>query len=198
MTPASGAGLFAVAVAGGIINSISGGGTFVVFPSLLLAGIPAVNANATNTVALWPGVISSAVAMRGELRLRTYLFPMAVISVIGGAAGATLVLALPAASFERAVPFLLLGATLLFATNPLLARSLRLPRPDEQPGNGRFAVTLLAQLGIAIYGGYFGGGIGILMLAALGLLGFTDFRTITAYRLCLSCCINAAAVVAFI
>jgi uncharacterized membrane protein YfcA len=197
MTPVSAAGLFCAAVIGGIVNSIAGGGTFIVFPTLLLAGVPAIQANATNTTALWPGVMFSLFALRREAAKAPYKRLMAGTSLTGGALGALLLLKTPPAVFERSVPFLLLAATLMFAFNPLVAKRLSGAHGPGQVGPGRVVAMAVILFLIAIYGGYFGGGIGILILAALGLLGLTDFHKMNAFRLILSCSANAVAVVVF-
>jgi uncharacterized protein len=197
MTPASAAALFCVAVIGGIVNSIAGGGTFIVFPTLLLAGVPAIQANATNTTALWPGVMFSLFALRREAGKAPYKLLMGCTSLTGGALGALLLLRTPPSLFERSVPFLLLAATLMFALNPLVAKRLSGAHGPGQVGAGRAAAMAVILFLIAIYGGYFGGGIGILILAALGLLGLTDFHDMNAFRLILSCSANAVAVVVF-
>jgi uncharacterized membrane protein YfcA len=199
MSPATAAALFGVAVVGGIINSIAGGGTFVVFPTLLLSGVPAIQANATNTMALWPGVVFSLFAVRRQAMKARFKVVMAVPSLIGGAIGALLLLKTPPAIFELTVPFLLLAATLLFTFNPVLAKRLGRKRGGAPHiGRGRVAATVAIVFLIAIYGGYFGGGIGILILAALGLLGLTDFHDMNAFRLILSCSANAVAVAVFV
>ncbi|HEX6512211.1 MAG TPA: TSUP family transporter [Chloroflexota bacterium] len=197
MTAATAAALFCVAVIGGVVNSIAGGGTFVVFPALLLSGVPAIQANATNTMALWPGVVFSLFAFRRQAAKAHYKRLMAGVSLAGGAVGALLLLRTPPAIFELSVPFLLLAATLMFALNPFVAS--RLGGKDGPPriGPGRVALTTGLVFLIAVYGGYFGGGIGILILAALGLLGLTDFHEMNAFRLIMSCSANAVAVVVF-
>jgi uncharacterized protein len=198
MSAATAAALFGVAVVGGIINSIAGGGTFVVFPTLLLSGVPAIQANATNTMALWPGVVFSLFAVREQAMKARFKTVMAVTSLVGGAIGALLLLRTPPAVFELSVPFLLLAATLMFTFNPVVANQLRKRRGGvPHIGRGRVAATVGIVFLIAIYGGYFGGGIGILILAALGLLGLTDFHDMNAFRLILSCSANAVAVVVF-
>lgn len=196
MTPASAAALFSVAVLGGVLNALVGGGTFVVFPTLLLAGVPAIQANATNTTALWPGVMFSLFAWRREAAKARYKLLLAVTSLTGGGAGALLLLKTPPALFELSVPFLLLAATLMFTLNPLVARRLTAQGPTEVSA-GRVAATTVVVFFIAVYGGYFGGGIGLLILAALGLLGLTDYHDMNAFRLILSCSANAVAVVVF-
>lgn len=198
MTPASGAALFAAAVVGGITNAIAGGGTFIVFPTLLLAGVPAIQANATNTMALWPGVVFSLFAVRRETAKAQHKGLLALTSLAGGAAGALLLLRTPPALFELAVPFLLLGATLMFAFNPLLAKRLMAIHEPSRLSPARIGVTAVVIFAIAVYGGYFGGGIGILFLAALGLLGLTDYHEMNVFRLLLSCSSNATAVLVFV
>ncbi|HVA23333.1 MAG TPA: TSUP family transporter [Chloroflexota bacterium] len=198
VSPGTAAALFGVAVIGGVINSIAGGGTFVVFPTLLLSGVPAIQANATNTVALWPGVVFSLFAVRRQAMKARFKAMLAVTSLIGGGIGALLLLKTPPALFELTVPFLLLAATLMFTLNPVVARRLSNRRGGApRIGRGRVAATVVTVFLIAIYGGYFGGGIGILILAALSLLGLTDFHDMNAFRLILSCSANAVAVVVF-
>ena len=198
MSPGTAAALFGVAVIGGIINSIAGGGTFVVFPTLLLSGVPAIRANATNTMALWPGVLFSLFAVRHQAMKARFKGLLAGTSLVGGGIGAVLLLKTPPAVFELTVPFLLLAATLMFTFNPLVARQLAKRRGGAPSvGRGRVAALVCIVFLIAIYGGYFGGGIGILILAALGLLGLTDFHDMNAFRLILSCSANAIAVVVF-
>jgi uncharacterized membrane protein YfcA len=198
MTPGTAAVLFGVAVVGGIINSIAGGGTFVVFPTLLISGVPPIQANATNTMALWPGVVFSLLAVRRQAMQAKFKGTLAVASLIGGALGALLLLKTPPALFELSVPFLLLFATTMFALNPVVARQLTLRRGGPPTiGRARVLATVAIIFLIAIYGGYFGGGIGILILAALGLLGLTDFHDMNAFRLILSCAANAIAVAVF-
>jgi uncharacterized membrane protein YfcA len=197
MTPASAVALFVVSVIGGVLNSLVGGGTFVVFPTLLLTGVPAIQANATNTTALWPGVLFSLFAWRREAATAPYKALLAVTSLVGGAAGALLLLKTPPVLFERSVPFLLLAATLMFTLNPLLAKRLSAVEGPATISRTRLAATTGLVLLIAVYGGYFGGGIGLLILAALGLLGLTDYHHMNAFRLILSCCANAVAVAVF-
>src|SRR5579883_409068 len=195
MTPASGAALFGVAVIGGITNALAGGGTFIVFPTLLLAGVPAI---ATNTMALWPGVVFSLFAVRDQTAKAPCKALMASMALAGGGAGALLLLKTPPAMFETAVPFLLLAATLMFACNPLLAKRMASIHGPGKLGAPRIAATAVLMFAIAIYGGYFGGGIGILFMAGLGLLGLTEYHDMNAFRLLLSCSANLVAVIVFI
>jgi len=187
-------------VVGGTINALAGGGTFLVFPTLLLTGVPAVPANATTSVALTPGVASSALAYRHELGRAERRLPLAVASIIGGTVGAIVLLRTPSHVFETLVPYLLLFAILLYAFGPTLTRRLGSTGAalSRRQAAGHLAVLLTVQLVIALYGGYFGGGIGILMLAVFSLFGMKDFHRANALRTMLAACINSAAIIAFI
>ena len=197
--------LFLAAAGGGALNSVAGGGSFFSFPMLLFLGVPPITANATSTVALWPGSLASTGAYRRELRqARTRLVPLSIISVIGGYAGAQILLHTPESTFEGLIPWLLLTATLVFAFgSPMLAR-LRARRRgagrEESGGSeGLFTVVgIVLQLVIATYGGFFGGGIGILMLAALTLAGMEDVHVMNGLKNWLAVCINGVAVFAFV
>ncbi len=194
--------LFGSAIIAGAINSVAGGGTFFTFPTLLFTGVTPVSANATNTVALWPGSLASVGAYRQELaRHKKGLLSLSIISMIGGLIGAWLLLRTRDETFARLVPYLLLLATLIFTFSGYVTRWLRSrakQRPaGESPGASRIFVPLL-QLAIAIYGGFFGGGIGILMLATLALMGMEDIHEMNALKTLLATLINGIAVVLFI
>ncbi len=187
----------------GVMNSIAGGGSFLTFPSLVFTGVTEKLANATNTVALWPASIAAARAYQRELRtIGRSLIPVSIVSTIGGFAGAQLLLLTSEESFRQLVPWLLLVATLVFAIGPYLTRFIRQRKgavPVALPDHG-FRVnlaTLVLQFVIAIYGGYFGGGIGILMLAALSIT-MDDIQLMNAVKNWLATCINGIAVIAFI
>ena len=190
--------LFAAALLAGALNSVAGGGSFITFPALLLSGVSPVHANATSTVALWPGTVASVAAYRRELGVAPNLLPLTLVSLLGGGLGALLLLHTPAATFSRLVPYLLLIATLLFAFSKQI--TARLPRLDMASGSSRrtLAAVLATQLVIASYGGYFGGGIGILMLAVMGLMGLTDINQMNGLKTLLASAINGVAVVAFV
>ena len=166
VTPGTAALIAGSAALAGSMNAVAGGGTLVTFPSLLAAGLSPVSANVTSTIALYPGQVASALAYRGhigEMRHRVVFF--AIPSLIGGIIGSSLLLLLPGKVFALVVPWLILFACLLLALqNPLKAALARWPHGNHP------AALWLAQLLISIYGGYFGAGIGILMLAAMGLL----------------------------
>lgn len=188
--------LFLAAFVAGAINSIAGGGTLVSFPALVWLGRDPVIANATNAVALWPGSLAAIAGFRDELHgVRRWMVFLGVPSVIGGICGAVLLLATPSAAFARIVPFLIFFATALFALQAPITRALH-HTPREPVASWRSGAVLF-QLGVAIYGGYFGAGIGILMLAALGLAGFTDLHQMLALRNFGALCINGVAAVYF-
>jgi uncharacterized membrane protein YfcA len=193
--------LFAGGIAGAL-NAMAGGGSFVSFPALLFLRIPAVEANATNTVALWPGLAASALAYLKRLNapLRV-LVPLLVTSVAGGWAGALLLLKTPQHTFLRLVPWLLLGGTLLFAFgNSIRALVGRTEVIDDLRDTSWQAIIAgsIAELLVAIYGGYFGAGIGFMMLGMLALLGMRDIHAMGAIRTLLAAAVNAAAVITFI
>ena len=195
-----GAGGFAA----GAVNSMAGGGTFFSFPALLAVGLPPVVANASNSVALWPGSLSGAWAYRHELaRYRRYLLPMGVASFLGGAAGGLLLLLAGDARFSALIPWLLAFATLLFAFSPQLSKALRRLRPahqDQVGGNHGMGspVGWGVQLLVSIYGGFFGAGMGILMMASLAIGGHEDVQHINALKNILSAVIYSVTVVTFV
>ena len=195
-----GAGGFAA----GAVNSMAGGGTFFSFPALLAVGLPPVVANASNSVALWPGSLSGAWAYRQELaRYRRYLLPMGAASLLGGAAGGLLLLLAGDARFSALIPWLLAFATLLFAFSPQLSRALRQIRPagQSQAGGSHGAGSPVGwgvQLLVSVYGGFFGAGMGILMMASLAIGGHEDVQHINALKNILSAVIYSVTVVTFV
>ncbi len=194
--------LFFAAVIGGTLNAVAGGGTFITFPALLGAGIPAVEANATNTVALWPGLAASTGAYVKRLSVpRRLLIPLLLTSVVGGLAGSLLLLKTPQRVFLHLIPWLLLGGTLLFAFgNKIRAMAGRSHVVADLGEMSWQAITMasIAELLVAIYGGYFGAGIGFMLLGMLAALGVRDIHAMGAIRTLLSVVINAAAVLTFI
>lgn len=194
MEPLAIAALALIAVAAGAQNAVAGGGSFLTFPALLFAGVAPIPANATNTVALWPASVSAAYAFRKDLaHERRMLLLFGAASLAGGLAGALLLLATPERTFTALIPWLLGGATLVFAFGPALTRRLK-ARGMRAP----VWLATLVQLAIGVYGGYFGGGIGILMLAALAALGMTDIHAMNGLKNILGAAINGVAVVAFV
>ena len=192
------------AAIGAVMNAIAGGGTLVTFPALIALGVPPITANATSTVALWPGTMTSMWGYRAELRgARSWAVAFAVPSLVGGVVGALLLLSTPERQFARIVPWLILGATTLFiAQRPLLARmSESAHAKNVQNADGTLrppaAPFLLYQLLVGIYGGYFGAGAGILMLAALGLMGLTNIHQMNGLKNWGGGVMNLVAVVIF-
>jgi len=181
-----------------VINSIAGGGTLITFPVLLWMGLDAKVANATSTVALWPGLFGGLFGYRKELEnSSSILLRLGITSVIGGAIGAMLLIWTPSPIFARLVPFLILFATILFMAQGALNRRLRLQPVVAQPTVGWWLGAIVFQFFSSIYGGYFGAGNGVLMLAALGLLGLHDINRANGVKNFMGICINSMAVVIF-
>ena len=178
----------------GAMNAAAGGGSFVSFPAMIFAGVPPVYANASSTVALFPGAVTSGWAYRQTLGgIGGVTLPvLLVVSVLGGILGAVLLLATPASAFNALVPWLLLLATLTFAFGPQLGAALR-----RVVRIGR-VTTLAAQFALAVYGGYFGGAVGIMMMAVWGLLGVSDLRQMNPTKTVLVGAMNGVAVLYFI
>jgi uncharacterized membrane protein YfcA len=187
--------LIPAAFAAGVVNALAGGGAFLTFPALLAAGFPAIDANVSSTVALFPGQFVSGWASRDVLRTlpgqwRKDLHGLALISLVGGSVGALLLLATPSSAFGRLVPWLLLFATAVFALGGRLTNRggpLRLGSPSIK----------ILQFAISIYGGYFGGGIGILVLAALAHCGLRDIRIMNGMKVILAALMSTAAAAIF-
>ena len=192
-------GLFLAAAVAGAVNSVAGGGSLISFPALVAAGQPAILANATNTAAIWPGSVASAVTYRRQTSLPRGLLPALLVpSVGGGLLGAFVLVSTPPALFDRVVPFLVLFATVLFAFRGRIARwSGRSERADEHVTRTGRVGGFLFQLLVASYGGYFGAGIGILMLASLSLMGLRDIHRMNALKTILGALINVIAFVFF-
>jgi uncharacterized membrane protein YfcA len=183
----------------GAANSIAGGGTLLTFPALIGLGIPPIVANATSTVALVPGSLSSMYGYRDALAgSRPWMVAFAAPSIVGGVVGAWLLVLTPDERFEQLVPFLVLGATVLFlAQRPVLAAVNRNRAPDRPPtGPGPAFIT--TQFGVAVYGGYFGAAAGIVMLAALGFMGLRDIHQMNGLKNWGAVCFNGIAALLFI
>ena len=197
--------LVALAAAlGAAMNAVAGAGTLVTFPALIALGIPPITANATSTVALWPGTMSSLWGYRAELRgARRWAIAFAIPSLVGGLAGALLLLRTPERRFAEIAPWLILGATLLFMVKgPLLEWLLRsAPARALHAADGSLHPPALPflfyQFGVGVYGGYFGAGAGILMLAALGLMGLTNIHQMNGLKNWGGGMMNLVAVVIF-
>jgi uncharacterized membrane protein YfcA len=186
--------VFLAACAGGAINSVAGGGTLLTVPTLIWLGVPAINANATSTVALWPGSLSGAWGFRREMRQAdSRVYALIVPSVIGGLTGAILLKRTPPHLFERLIPVLILFATCLFMAQEALQRRFNLTALHHARSHW-LSWTMLFQLVVGIYGGYFGAGIGIMMLAALSLMGHTDIHQMNGLKNLLAVAINGIAI----
>ncbi|MBI3180764.1 MAG: sulfite exporter TauE/SafE family protein [Myxococcales bacterium] len=195
MTLGEGALLAGAAVLGGALNAVAGGGTFFTFPALLLSGVGPIEANATSTVALWPGSLASAAGYRREVfEERSWLLWLGLPSMGGGAAGALLLVGTPPSTFLRLLPALLLLATLAFGFGERVRGRLS-KREAGLPGRWLGGA---AQLAIAAYGGYFGGGMGLMMLALFALLGMREVHRMNGLKSALAAAINGTAIVAFV
>jgi len=194
--------LFLAAAIAGTLNALAGGGSFISFPALLFLRVPPVQANATNTVALWPGLAASTIAYLKRLNAPSrLLIPLLATSIGGGWAGALLLLKTPQHTFMQLVPWLLLSGTLLFAFgNSLRAIAGKKSAVDDLHATSwrAIAVSSFVELLVAIYGGYFGAGIGFVMLGMLAALGMRDINAMGAIRTLLATAVNVAAVLTFI
>ncbi len=191
--------LFCAALAAGILNSVAGGGTFLTFPALLFTGVPPIPANATSTIAVWPGSIASARAYRRRLPKRFRLLaPLAAASLAGGFAGARVLLHTPPRTFLRLIPFILLGATLLFAFAPRILRGATRHEAGGVASSPRLGAVTGLQFLTAFYGGYFGAGMGIVMLSFLTLLPIGDIHSVNSVKAVMNSVANGVAVVTFI
>src|SRR5580765_781600 len=200
MTAAQIALLTAASAGGGVMNAMAGGGTILTYPALLFLGGSAITANATSTVALWPGAAASLYGYRREVaEHRDWLKTLFLPSLLGGALGAFLLLRTPVKTFAGLAPFLILFATLLFMVQGAVARwTQKSGREQGARTPGRLVTALVFQFGVGVYGGYFGAGIGILMLAVLGFLGLSDIHAANGVKNFFGMCINGVAAGYFI
>jgi hypothetical protein len=183
----------------GAINSVAGGGTLVSFPALIWLGLNSVTADATSTVAIWPGTVGSAWGYRRELTGAEPRFLMMIVpSLLGGITGAVLLRWTPTAMFDRLVPFLILFATLLFMVQETVQRKLGTGQAATRKSLKWLVGGMLFQLVVGLYGGYFGAGIGILMLAALSILGLQDIHEMNGLKVVLGGSVNGIAAAYFI
>ena len=201
--------LSAAAFGAGAMNAMAGGGTILTFPTLVFLGLPAIAANATSTVALLPGAAASLFGFRREVREhRRWLKTLVVPSLVGGTIGSVLLLRTPEKTFQFLAPLLLLFATVLFMVQGAVSRRAsrkesepRAAKPESDPSHlspGRWALASVLQFGVALYGGYFGAGIGILMLALLGFLGMSNIHAANGLKNFFNLCINLVAAGYFI
>jgi uncharacterized protein len=190
---------FGAAFLAGAINSVAGGGTLVSFPALIWLGLNSVAANATSTVGIWPGTVGSAWGYRkhmaaAEPRFRALIVP----SLVGGLAGALLLRWTPTSTFDRLVPYLILFATLLFMAQEPIQRWLNREGGPRHESARWFAGAMFFQLLVGLYGGYFGAGIGILMLAALSIMGLHDIHEMNSLKVLFGGSVNGIATIYFI
>jgi uncharacterized protein len=194
--------LAASGVVAGMMNAVAGGGTLITFPALLFFGTAPLTANATSTLALVLGTAGSVYGFRQQIApVKPWLKRFLPVSVLGGLVGGILLTRTREAVFVRMAPFLILFATILFVAQGALRRSAGFAGQSETattPRHRAVGAALLFQLLVAVYGGYFGAGIGILMLASLGYLGLTNIHEMNALKTVLSSLINQVAAVYFI
>ena len=185
--------LFVAAFFAGAVNAIAGGGTFLTFGALTVAGIPPITANATSSVTQFPGYITSTLAYRDEIaKSWKSAVALSIVSVIGAIAGSLLLLSLDNPSFRQIVPWLLLAATVIFAAGPWLKPKASAEKPVNSPK------SIVAQFFTSIYGGFFGAGMGIMMLAVLGITSGGTYHHLNALKNLLSILIAAVAIVIFV
>ena len=191
--------LFLAAALGGALNSVVGGATFVIFPALLFAGVAPISANATSCIVVWPAALASAAAYREDIKVsRRLLLLMGTASFAGGAVGARLLLHTPSASFVHLIPWLLLFASTLFTFGGALSARLGAGAATVHDDSKTLALVAAAQFFISIYGGYFGAGMGILMLAAFAVGGIGNIHAMNGLRSGLALLINGVAIASFI
>ena len=189
--------IFAVGFIASAINAIAFGGSLVSFPTLIWLGVPPIIANATNTAGVWPGSLGAVWGYRREIALTPpRMYWLIVPSIAGAVAGAMLLRVTPPQVFERLVPALILFATLLFAAQGRVQRWINVA--PEHHGSRWFAAALLFQFLVSVYGGYFGAGMGILMLAAFAILGHEDIHQMNGLKNLLGVFINAVAATYFL
>lgn len=192
-----GASAFASAFGAGAINSVAGGGTLLSFPTLIWLGLNSVSANATSTVAIWPGSLGGMWGFRKELATADRrMLALTIPSLIGGIAGALLLRFTPPSIFDAIVPFLILFATILFMVQETVQRLFKVGEARHDSPKW-LAGAIVFQFFVALYGGYFGAGIGILMLAALSILGLTDILQMNGLKNFFALCINGVAAIYF-
>jgi uncharacterized membrane protein YfcA len=192
--------LFLAGLLGGVINSIAGGGSFITFPALMFVGIPPIMASATNTFASCAGYMSGTYAFRKDIAShKNELFLIVIISLIGGIAGAWLLLKTPEAVFREAIPWLLLFATVLFIFGGKINTRLKQMASNHRHASSIGGVLLLILLlGVSTYGGFFNAGLGIITLSYLALAGHTNINTMNGLKLLISSTVSLIAIALFI
>src|SRR6202789_3960567 len=190
---------FGSAFVAGAINSVAGGGTLLTVPTLIWLGLPFINANATSTVAIWPGTVGTIWGYRQEMRTSSpRMLALVFPSIVGGIVGALLLSYTPPAVFDALVPFLILFATLLFMIQGPIQKRLKISHPESHKSTRWLIGAMTFHFFVALYGGYFGAGIGILMLSALSILGLTDIHQMNGLKALLGASVNGVAALYFI
>ena len=191
--------LFSTAFIAGSLNAVAGGGSFITFPTLIFTGISPIIANATNNTALWIAAMASAGAYRRDLDIpKRELLILCVTSLMGGVIGSVILLYTSADVFKQLLPYLLLSATLIFTFSEPLKMWLQFQsNKSSESQSPPLLILVIAQLAISIYGGFFGAGLGILMLATLSFLGIKNIHTMNAFKSFLGSCINGIAIFPF-
>lgn len=198
MTLLQGVLIFGAAAVGSAINSVAGGGTLITFPTLIAVGLNPLRANATSTAAIWPGALAGTWGYRRELRKVEKRFLWLLIpGLVGSIIGATLLKLTPPSTFAAIVPYLILFATVLFMLNEPVQRWLRAPHKEHVITTNWMIFAGGLQFITGLYGGYFGAGIGIMMLATLGLIGMTDIYEMQGLKSFLGTIINLTAAIYF-
>jgi uncharacterized protein len=191
--------LFSTAILAGGLNSVAGGGSFITFPTLIFTGVAPIAANATNNTAMWVAALASIGAYRQDLHVeRQLLTILSITSLVGGTIGSIALLYTSSDIFKQLIPYLLLLATLVFIFGEPLktwSQTLTNNSASERPSLTKLVII---QLAIAIYGGFFGAGIGILMLATMTLSGIKNIHAMNALKAVLGSCINGIAIVPFV
>lgn len=191
--------LMAAAAAAGLINAIAGGGTLLTFPILLFYGIPPIQANATSTVSLVVGTAGSIVGFRKHFpAIRAWFFRFVPVCILGGWLGSMLLTRTSNERFAHLVPFLILFATILFFAQSAFRRLWHKSATTGSPTARSQWIAMAFQFAVSVYGGYFGAGIGILMLATLGFLGLSDIHEMNALKNMLGSLINVVASLWFV
>jgi uncharacterized membrane protein YfcA len=199
-SPLSLIALFIAGLLGGALNAIAGGGSLISFPSLVAYGMLTVPANATNTAALWPGSIGGVLGFWQEVRKQGKLVSLLLVpSLLGGLLGAYVLVSTPESIFRRVVPLLVLFATLLFAARDWFTR---ISKASPEGGEEHISLVggiwgILFQIAIATYGGYFGAGQSIMMMASLSIMGLRDLHRINGLKTALAVSVNGIALVFF-
>jgi uncharacterized membrane protein YfcA len=191
--------LILAAITAGLMNSVAGGGTLLTFPALMFVGVDSVRANGMSTISLLPGSVAGAVGFRQELRAtKRWLVLLIPPCFVGALTGTLLVTELDKKYFEALVPWLILTAATLFLLQPSIARWAKVGQEHAPPNRLTIVGIVIFQFFVALYGGYFGAGIGILMISSLSLLGLGDIHRVNALKTVLAACINIVSAITWV